>query len=330
MVKIIKRKMVKWSSSWLEKIDSNGVKLKLWVTKKDEKHAHCKLCSADLKYVTQGFQAMIQHSKKPKHKTVSDLRFGNDVRRFSKSSESHSSSKKEVVTLDPTFSEKVSAAEAKWLFKMAERDMTLRDCDFTPELFRQMFPDSQVAKQFSMSRQKASYVLQDGLGPLLSKWLVTSINTSEGTFTLMFDETTTLQNRKQMDLLVRFWDEEQNLVTTRYLTSLFFGRATALDITGMLMSLQEEGKFNLTWSKMFNISSDGPNINKAIWRELNDSLIDKGYKGLLEFLKCPLHTVHNSFHQGIKVGSGQSAEQLAFDFHAWFKVNYFQKSFNSL
>ena len=243
--------MVKWSSSWLEKTDSNGVKLKLWVMKKDEEHAHCKLCSADLKYVTQGFQAMIQHSRKPKHKTVSDLRFGNDVRRFSKASES--SSTKEVVTLDPTVSEKVSAAEAKWLFKISERDMTLRDCDFTPELFRQMFPDSQVAKQFSMSRQKASYVLQDGLGPLLSKWLVASINASEGAFTLMFDETTTLQNRKQMDLLVRFWDEKQNLVTTRYLTSLFFARATALDITGMLMSIQEEGNYNLTWSKMFNI-----------------------------------------------------------------------------
>ena len=42
--------MVKWSSSWLEKTDSNGVKLKLWVMKKDEEHAHCKLCSADLKY----------------------------------------------------------------------------------------------------------------------------------------------------------------------------------------------------------------------------------------------------------------------------------------
>ena len=161
---------------------------------------------------------------------------------------------------DPT----VSAAEAKWLFKISKRDMTLRDCDFTPELFRQMFPDSQVAKQFSMSRQKASYVLQDGLGPLLSKWLVTSINASEGAFTLMFDETTTLQNRKQMDLLVRFWDEKQNLVTTRYLTSLFFARATALDITGMLMSLQEEGNCNLNWSKTFNISSDGPNINKAV------------------------------------------------------------------
>ena len=110
-------------------------------------------------------------------------------------------------------------------------------------------------------------------------------------------------------------------LVTLLLTSLFFARATALDITGMLMSIQEEGNYNLTWSKMFNISSDGPNINKVIWRELNDSLIDKGYKGLLEFLKCPLHTVHNAFHQGIKIGSGQSAEQLAFDFHAWFKVN---------
>ena len=45
----------------------------------------------------------------------------------------------------------------------------------------------------------------------------------------MFDETTTQQNKKQMDVLIRFWDEDQNLVVTRYLSSLFFARATAED-----------------------------------------------------------------------------------------------------
>ena len=48
-----------------------------------------------------------------------------------------------------------------------------------------------------------------------------------------------------MDFLVRFWDEKQNLVTNRHLTPLF-ARATAPDITGMLMSIQEEGNYNLT------------------------------------------------------------------------------------
>ena len=42
--------------------------------------------------------------------------------------------------------------------------------------FKNFFPDSNVAKSLTMSRQKASYVLQDGLGPLLSQWLAIKLS----------------------------------------------------------------------------------------------------------------------------------------------------------
>ena len=73
-----------------------------------------------------------------------------------------------------------------------------------------------MAKSLTMSRLMASYVLQDGLGPLLSQWLATTLKKSKGTFAKIFDETSTHQNRKQMDILLRFWDKDKNQVVTKY------------------------------------------------------------------------------------------------------------------
>ena len=75
--------------------------------------------------------------------------------------------------------------------------MSFRDCDNTPALFKNMFPDSAISKSFSMSNRKASYVVQDDLEPWLSSWLCENVRKSKGAFTLMFDETTTHQIRNK-------------------------------------------------------------------------------------------------------------------------------------
>ena len=36
-------------------------------------------------------------------------------------------------------------------------------------------------------------------------------------------------------------------------------------------------KYNLPWGCLFNISTDGPNINKAIWRLLNEKLCSNDF-----------------------------------------------------
>lgn len=46
-------------------------------------------------------------------------------------------------------------------------------------------------------------------------------------FSLHFDETTSTQKKKQMDLTLRYWSTTHNEVWVTYYTSLFFGHAEA-------------------------------------------------------------------------------------------------------
>ena len=50
-------------------------------------------------------------------------------------------------------------------------------------------------------------------------------------FCVHFDETTTTQVKKQMDLTVRYWSPTHNEVWFRFCTSLFFGHAEGVKVT---------------------------------------------------------------------------------------------------
>ena len=78
----------------------------------------------------------------------------------------------------------------------------------------------------------------------------------------MFDETATNQNRKQLNVLIRYWSNERKQIVSKYFTSVFFGRPSGTDILlSILQAIKETG---LPPDKLFNISSDGPNINKIV------------------------------------------------------------------
>ena len=186
-----------------------------------------------------------------------------------------------------------------------------------------MFADSPIAQGFNLGRSKISYVLPDGFAPLLLKQICDEVRKSNSGFTLMFDETTNAKVEKQMEILIRYCSEKGEM-QTKYLTSFMFGRATAEVITDFLLSLMHDKDINLPWEKCFNISSDGPNINKKTWRLLNEELRKTGHPGLLPLFTCNMHVTHNGFHKGILV-YGDDCEQLAFDLHAWFKLGHSQR-----
>ena len=103
--------------------------------------------------------------------------------------------------------------------------------------------------------------------------------------------------------------------------SFFFGRATGDYIVDLFLQLQEDEnkqKYPLPWDALANLSSDGPNINPKIWQLLDTKLKEMGHNGLLSFISCTIHVVHNAFHKGI-VALHQDVEGLAHDLHAWFK-----------
>ena len=99
-------------------------------------------------------------------------------------------------------------------------------CQFWPQstpvnsVFYFMFP-CEVSEKFSVGHKKMSYIVGHGLSEVLLNELVDDIKASIGTFTLLLDETTTSQVKKQCGFLIRYWSESEDSVSTRYISSTF-------------------------------------------------------------------------------------------------------------
>ena len=82
-----------------------------------------------------------------------------------------------------------------------------------------MFPGN-ISSQFQLGR--ASYVVSDRLSPYILDETVQDINNCGTGYTAMFGETTTNQNRKQLDVLIRYWSNKRKEIVSKYVTSVFF------------------------------------------------------------------------------------------------------------
>src|SRR6266516_4612807 len=71
-------------------------------------------------------------------------------------------------------------------------------------------------------------------------------------------------------------------------------------------------------SKLLSLSSDGPNVNKAIQALVSKQLIDSHLPALIDIGFCTLHKVHNAFGKGLAV-FGNDAEELGVKLFYWFK-----------
>ena len=123
---------------------------------------------------------------------------------------------------------------------------------------------------------------------------------------------------KQIDLHFRFWSEEQNEVVRRFYTALMFGHAEGAKVPAAMVDKLEEDKVNL--SSILTLSSDGPNVNKTIFRAVNTSLKGAGNPEMINIGTCNLHVVHNSFCKALEA-YGTPVDDLAVDIHSFFKIS---------
>ncbi|KAL3063671.1 hypothetical protein OYC64_000077 [Pagothenia borchgrevinki] len=155
-----------------------------------------------------------------------------------------------------------------------------------------MFPDSDIAKTFTCGDDKTAYITKFGLAPHIKRDLVSKIN--NGPFVLMFDESLNQTTKnKQLDLHVRFWEEEQ--VHSRYLGSQFMGHATAKDLLEQVKECVDQ----LELRSLVSISMDGPNVNWKFFELLQREHAEQyGGAQLVVVGSCGLHTMHNAFKCG--------------------------------
>ena len=84
-----------------------------------------------------------------------------------------------------------------------------------------MFPE--IAKKMTLARTKGGYIINHGIAPHFNELLLVEANQSPF-YVLSFDESLNKHlQRGQMDVLVRFWNNEKTIAESRYLTSEFLG-----------------------------------------------------------------------------------------------------------
>ena len=209
----------------------------------------------------------------------------------------------------------VTDSEIIWTLKIVMNHLSLRSCTNLNETFRLMFPDSSIVASFALSPAKAAYTIVHGLAPYFSEALVLALQECPF-FVACFDEALNKVAQKgQMDIVIRFWDCSVKQVSTRYLTSVFLGHATA-------KNLEEKFKEALTalnLKKLVQISMDGPSVN---WKFLSSFAAstrpDACDPVLFDLGSCGLHVVHGAFQTGHKA-AGWTVNELLRSMYGLFK-----------
>ena len=322
----------KFNPSWLSKLDNSGHSLDEWC-KHDSANsfsAYCFVCFKSISCSNTGVKQLVDHADSKKHKEGMKQRRDKSQKRLipvatpgtSKQGGGDAETRKTFVQAI-SVNDQVTKAEALWAMKVASCGYSYTSCDGIGELFKAMFPGT-LADQFTMSKSKVSYLISDGLGPYFRKELAKKIKESKCPFTVQFDETGNAQDKKQCDVLVRFWNEERGEIATFFLKSLMFGHAKSDTVSQAIIDTLAEEAYELPIQNLVSLGSDGPNVNKSIWKLIDDHQKSLGAPGLVPFVPCTLHVVHNSFRKGLN-SYGEEAEHFAVDIFQWFKSHISQR-----
>lgn len=209
--------------------------------------------------------------------------------------DSHLTTPKTKTLDDLVIKRETAIAEILWALRIIMKRDSFNSCQDDGYLFKKMFSDSIIARNFAMGPDKASYVINYGLAPyfnsLLNKQLLECRE-----YVVCFDEALNkIAQKGQMDIHVRFWCNVKQQVCTRYLNSAFLTKSKAEN----LLESFKEALHPLSLDKLLQVSMDGPSVNWKFLRLLKSDLElgDESPK-LLEIGSCGLHVIHGAFQTG--------------------------------
>ena len=317
-----------FQENWLGK-EQNEVWLRLVLI--DKYKALCKLCNSNFDVSNSGYGSVQKHAKGKKHQELlrsavshkqTILSFGNTIPTETSSVVISTSAvsiqsgpsvlpSKLSVPIETDFphqrsdgkvtaylvQDEVTKAEILWALNKVMTHSSDRSSGSTSDLFPLMFPDSIIAQKFKMHKDKLGYTVSFGLGLHFQSNLVQEVNKCEF-FCVSFDESLNkIAQKRQMDIVVRYWDSSLSQVATRYLTSTFIGHATTINLlNAFTCSLSQLG---VSVAKVSQIQCDGPNVNLKFlkdfesFRKLEGSDFDNYH--VIDVGTCLLHIVHGSY-----------------------------------
>ncbi|XP_047990547.1 uncharacterized protein LOC125229685 [Leguminivora glycinivorella] len=314
-------------------------KFKPWLepVKNDHFSAYCKLCKKSFTLSNMGEQALSSHMKGKKHnillsnqnKSMSLKSFYSEDKKEPVSKEPitttspdivvesagqvtpshHNNIKEKRVIMTMLIKDEITKAEIIWCMYQVLSHSSQRSGGQAVDLFPLMFPDSDIAKKMRLQRTKIAYTVLYGLAPYFFRQLKEECCDCD-VITIGFDESLNKVAQKgQMDIFVRYWDNEKNQVRSRYYGSAFLGHATADDLLKAFLATTD----GIDTKKILQVSMDGPNVNKKFLQDLKSKLKNEGEAGdpiLLNMGSCGLHNLHNAFKKSMKASGWKVVDFL--------------------
>jgi len=235
------KNLTKFNINWLSRVGVNNDPVKIWLKSGSTSSTFkCSLCQTnELDCGNQGWKAVEQHMNNDKHKQMlrqwkTNIKFTISTSSSSESVVPSSSTSSSIVVLETnsnknkplSLEDQVIKAEILWSLNVAQKGFSYSSCNELNELFSLMFPDSAIATKFSIQSNKMSYVISHGLGPYFRKKMIDDVKKADK-FVLIFDEQTNNQNKKQLDMLLRYWCCEKQRVVNRFYKTVILGHAYA-------------------------------------------------------------------------------------------------------
>lgn len=318
----------RFSTLWLDgKKDNDGHSVSSWCREcpEDAYSAFCAICNKKFSVANMGFAQILSHANGIKHKqrakgTVNQATF-TFAKKQLKSEESSGVSKNYVPLsiincknwIPASLREKTLKAEALILLTAIKCNYSFASLDSLGCIFSEAFGDSEIAKNVKLSGTKARYVVKFGLAPYFKKKIFSDYT---GHFVVHFDETTTKQIKKQLDIYISYWSKSSEQVVTYYCESFFLGHAGASKILEVVLKFLSENNLNI--DKLIQCSMDGPNVNLRFIKDLNLHLDTLKLRPIIDIGPCSLHIVHNAVKKGISELECD-VENFVLNVFYWFK-----------
>ena len=160
---------------------------KLWLKREEDPgRAGCKLCVRSFDISNMGEAALVSHAKGKKHtdnqkaaeQTTSVSTYFAPrpaVASTDRPNVTASSSTRQPTINQSITSNDVLSAEILWSMKCMDSHYSYHSCANAGEVFRTMFPDSDIASKFSLGETKAAYLAVFGIAPYFKSLLVREI-----------------------------------------------------------------------------------------------------------------------------------------------------------
>jgi hypothetical protein len=328
-----------FNPDWLKQDDGKGHKISDWCEASSESvyKAHCFLCDKHFFCDNQGAPQLKQHAKGDGHMNLakqildgsqtvlhnapaatshSDTIAGSSFPAATPSKQSATCSKQ--LTLECISSrDVVTKAELIWSMKVVSSHFSYASCDDLKETLHAMFP-GRIPDNFSLSSSKVSYLISDATGPHFHELLLRDVKESDLPYTIQYDETTNAQTQKQLDIAIRFWSAKRECVMVHHLQTFLMGHATGKQLSEKILEAIHGN--NLRLELLLMLESDGPNVNKTVWNNINETVKSLGRKSLVDIGTCNLHICHNAFSKGLAAAFG-TLPDLVIDLYQWFKLS---------